>query len=93
MFFEVPFVIVLCIIALVIVFKINKIQHVNNDDIPLPELAEKLLLELEKINCLDIELRKNAKNNWNIRFAIYLERKRLTSSKNREYKFKVRVIK
>jgi len=93
MFFEVPFVIALCIVALVIVFKINKIQHIESDDIPLPELAHNLLQELSEINFLPASVRKEAKDEWNGRFESYLERKKLGQPTSFYKKIKLRIIK
>lgn len=79
MFFEIPFVIALSFVAIFIVFKINKIQFIEGGEVPLPELAEDLLLELKEINNLDVNLRKEAKKKWNDRFNIYHQRKSLES--------------
>ena len=59
----------------------------------MPELAEMLLLELEKINGMDISLRVDAKQHWDEKFNIYLERKRLDDSKNQHFNLKIRAIK
>ncbi|WP_042149452.1 hypothetical protein [Pseudoalteromonas sp. '520P1 No. 423'] len=60
---------------------------------PLPELAEILLLELEKINSMDVNLRVEAKQHWDDKFNIYLERKRLDTTKNQHQNLKIRAIK
>ena len=52
-----------------------------------------LLLELEKINSMDISLRVDAKQHLDEKFNIYLERKRLDDSKNQHQNLKIRVIK
>ena len=52
-----------------------------------------LLLELEKINSMDISLRVDAKQHWDDKFNIYLERKRLDTSKNQHPNLKIRAIK
>ena len=93
MFFEVPFVLIISIVACVIVFKIKKIEYIEDKAIPLPELAEILLLELEKINSMDISLRVDAKQHWDDKFNIYLERKRLDTTKNQHPNLKIRAIK
>lgn len=93
MFFEVPFVLIVSIVACVIVFKIKAIEYTQNKDIPLPELAEKLLSELEVINKLPVDVRKNKKKEWNEKFNSYLERKKLEKPELASSPVKLRAIK
>ena len=60
--FEIPFILICIFVSVVLSFFVRKIE--DDKDIPLPELAEMLLLELEKINGMDISLRVDAKQHW-----------------------------
>lgn len=90
--FEVPFILICIFVSVFLSFCVRKIEA-DNKEIPLPELAEILLLELDAINKLDRELRFDSKENWNNKFNVYLERKRSDNSDFSQHHKTIRAIK
>jgi hypothetical protein len=74
-------------------FKCRDYEYKEDNEIPLPELAEKLLLELEVINKLPVDTRGEAKEAWNAKFNNYLERKQLEKSEVVNSTVELRAIK
>ncbi|SFB90196.1 hypothetical protein [Pseudoalteromonas denitrificans] len=92
MVFEVPFVLVVCLVAIVIALKVRVIERVDDTEvkeISLPELAELLLKELYEINEMPVDIRKEKKDDWTARYNLYIERKLKTRISDEDKVLKV----
>jgi len=89
--FEVPFILICIFVSVFLSFLVRKIEE--DKEIPLPELAEKLLLELDEVNQLEATTRVLAKKQWKDKYEVYLERKKMDLSKDKSKINKIRAVK
>lgn len=98
MLFEIPFILICITVCLVLCLfprkiEINEQYLFFDKNMPLPELAEWLLIELDEINQLEPSIRVVRKKQWKDRYEAYLERKKIDLLKNSSKENTIRAIK